>query len=65
MISEEQGMNSTNQMKEPDPSGQARQRRGRSLKGNADWNAFSIPAKEMKEPQQSAIKNGNLPKAKS
>ena len=64
VVSEEQGLNSTDRMKEPDPSGQALQRRGRSLKSNAGWNAFSIPAKAMKEPPVT-VQKGNLPKAKS
>lgn len=64
VVSEEQGLNSTDRMKEPDPSGQALQRRGRSLKSNAGWNAFSIPAKAMKEPP-ATVQKGNLPKAKS
>jgi hypothetical protein len=64
MVSEEQRLNSTDLMKEPDHSDQALQRRGRSLKSNAGWNAFSIPAKAMKEPLVT-VQKGNLPKAKS
>lgn len=59
-----QGLTPNEQIKKSDSADEAPPRRGRSLKNNTDWNAFSIPTKEMKESPET-VKNGNLPKAKS
>ena len=59
-----QGLTPNEQIKKADSADEAPPRRGRSLKNNTDWNAFSIPTKEMKESPET-VKNGNLPKAKS
>ena len=62
--SETQGLTPNEQTEKSDSLDEAPPRRGRSLKNNTDWNAFSIPTKEMKEPQETG-KIGNLPKAKT